>query len=676
MTLTADVTNIVESIESVLDTDLLKLSGGTLTGPLIISDATTSLTAAGDINIAGGVIGGFFELNTGSPFHTAVEGQMAWNDEEGTFDLGLKNSVTYEMGMKLFMPPTKNNSGVQINKGEFVMATGAQGDRITIAKAVTDGSIDPQYMIGIAADDIASGSEEGLIVTNGTIKGIDTNAFPIGTVLYPDNSTAGALTDTQPNAPNIRTSIAIVLRQHASTGRIYVRMTNGSVLGGTDSNVKFDSLAEDDIIVYDNASDIWINKNIGTAISDVGAITLSDSLTMSDPSIGIIMGSGGPKVLSGSGSPEGVVTAEVGSIWMRTDGGVGTTVYYKVTGTGNVGWYSANSTSADVVGPVSSTDNEIVRFDGTTGKNVQGTGGKFVIDDDGNIDSDGGGDFAGDLTITKTTALNFSLSTTNTATATVNAGAGRDAKISIKNNNISAWDLQLNGVSGALEIKRYSSGGSSLGNSISIARSSGITSIYGEISAYEAIYADKEITLTGPSTYGIRLGYSGPAIKSGPGSPESVVTAPVGSIWFQTDSTVGVTHWRKASGTGNTGWVVMSGDTGWRDVSADLTNGWTGTLQIRRINDVVHLRGWSMANAAATNIGYYALPTPGWRPASNTVAGTAYSTTNATIAYNVIGSTSACRMPYTGSWASHVFTTNLSWIPNEAWPTSLPGSAA
>lgn len=44
------------------------------------------------------------------------------------------------------------------------------------------------------------------------------------------------------------------------------------------------------------------------------------------------------KVLKGSGSPESVVTAPVGSIYLRTDGGASTTLYVKESGTGNTGW--------------------------------------------------------------------------------------------------------------------------------------------------------------------------------------------------------------------------------------------------------------------------------------------------------------------------------------------------
>jgi len=46
----------------------------------------------------------------------------------------------------------------------------------------------------------------------------------------------------------------------------------------------------------------------------------------------------GVKWASGSGSPEGAVTGTVGSLYTRTDGGAGTTLYVKETGSGNTGW--------------------------------------------------------------------------------------------------------------------------------------------------------------------------------------------------------------------------------------------------------------------------------------------------------------------------------------------------
>ena len=49
-------------------------------------------------------------------------------------------------------------------------------------------------------------------------------------------------------------------------------------------------------------------------------------------------GNGLAKWTSGAGSPEGSVNAVVGSVYTRTDGGAGTTLYVKEAGSGNVGW--------------------------------------------------------------------------------------------------------------------------------------------------------------------------------------------------------------------------------------------------------------------------------------------------------------------------------------------------
>ena len=53
---------------------------------------------------------------------------------------------------------------------------------------------------------------------------------------------------------------------------------------------------------------------------------------------GFELGTAGPRIMAGSGAPENVVTAPVGSLWLRTNGGAGTTMYLKESGTGNTGW--------------------------------------------------------------------------------------------------------------------------------------------------------------------------------------------------------------------------------------------------------------------------------------------------------------------------------------------------
>lgn len=45
-----------------------------------------------------------------------------------------------------------------------------------------------------------------------------------------------------------------------------------------------------------------------------------------------------PQIRAGAGTPEGAVTAPVGSIFMRSDGGATTSFYVKESGAGNTGW--------------------------------------------------------------------------------------------------------------------------------------------------------------------------------------------------------------------------------------------------------------------------------------------------------------------------------------------------
>jgi hypothetical protein len=52
----------------------------------------------------------------------------------------------------------------------------------------------------------------------------------------------------------------------------------------------------------------------------------------------IRLGAGTTIDTGGAGTPEGSVTAPVGSTYRRTDGGAGTTFYVKESGAGNTGW--------------------------------------------------------------------------------------------------------------------------------------------------------------------------------------------------------------------------------------------------------------------------------------------------------------------------------------------------
>ena len=67
------------------------------------------------------------------------------------------------------------------------------------------------------------------------------------------------------------------------------------------------------------------------SLSVEGSVLSTTSLYPSSPT-------SNSQIISGAGSPEGAVTAIRGSLFMRNDGGAGTSLYVKESGAGNTGW--------------------------------------------------------------------------------------------------------------------------------------------------------------------------------------------------------------------------------------------------------------------------------------------------------------------------------------------------
>jgi len=75
-----------------------------------------------------------------------------------------------------------------------------------------------------------------------------------------------------------------------------------------------------------------------TNLWDAATADYSEVGTTVFPYIGLNASAVGTTYRTGNGSPEGVVTARVGSLYARRDGGQDTAFYYKETGTGAAGW--------------------------------------------------------------------------------------------------------------------------------------------------------------------------------------------------------------------------------------------------------------------------------------------------------------------------------------------------
>lgn len=200
-------------------------------------------------------------------------GTVAW-DGGTTLGIQMTANVLQPVGEAQYFYIKADST---ITKGQLIMFTGAVGASGVIKGAPATGLTDGQYLMGIAAEDIATNGF-GLVTSFGHVRGWNTTGAPVGEtwvdgdILYYNPSIAGGLTKTQPIAPNVKATIAVVVNAApAGSGDVFVRVSTGSVLGGTDSNVQFGTLANGDLIQYDSALQYW--KNVPASTLPVGTAT-------------------------------------------------------------------------------------------------------------------------------------------------------------------------------------------------------------------------------------------------------------------------------------------------------------------------------------------------------------------------------------------------------------------
>lgn len=92
-------------------------------------------------------------------------------------------------------------------------------------------------------------------------------------------------------------------------------------------------------VFIDNLSNFIFLSDRLTPISDATSVLGDNTHRWKNvySSNGMILGTN-IVITTGSGSPQSVVTAPVGSLYLRNDGGANSTLYVKESGTGNTGW--------------------------------------------------------------------------------------------------------------------------------------------------------------------------------------------------------------------------------------------------------------------------------------------------------------------------------------------------
>ncbi len=355
--------------------------------------------------------------------------------------------------------------------------------------------------------------------------------------------------------------------------------------------------------------------------------------------------------LQGTGSPNGVVTAVVGSTYVDTAATGGIIRYTKFTGSGNTGWL------ADPI------DSAVVHTAGTE-------------------------TIAGIKTFTDNVYANGSSANRYFIANASDTGAERTAGVQFQRRGVTRWIVAKG--SGAesgsnagsdFGIYRYDDSGAQLGTPLSIIRSTG----------------ENRIGETTAGTAHLRLDRSAGnvGIITGTGSPEGVVTAPVGSMYTDTAATNGAIRWIKATGSSNTGWRVEYGDTGWRNIVGSIYAGpnlaanfpTVNALYMRRIGMEVKFRFRGDATGGAlvgTNaVAEMAVGLPaGWRSVEYATLGSGKAgqsaslvSTSSLTTLSLVSAEPPISPATTSKWVGLFFSIMADYTTDDAWPTTLIGTA-
>jgi hypothetical protein len=205
---------------------------------------------------------------------TPTTGQMVWDAETGTVDIGLNGATAPVMsvGEDQFYRVI-NQTGSTITKGTLVMAFGTVGASGVIKVKAWDGTQASKTIMGLVKADIPTEDDPtesglGYVLAFGKLKGIQTNggnygqSWADGDIIYAGASSG--LTKTLPAAPNTKTTIAIVINSHATNGTLFVRPSYGSSLA-EDELVQLSGLANADVLSYDSTDGRFENKTLSAA---------------------------------------------------------------------------------------------------------------------------------------------------------------------------------------------------------------------------------------------------------------------------------------------------------------------------------------------------------------------------------------------------------------------------
>jgi hypothetical protein len=232
-------------------------------------------------------------------------GKIWYNSSTGSWNVGMGGgNITQQIGEELFIYG-KASAAITDSPLQIIYHTGTVGASgvVTFAPTIT-GITNANDIIGVATESLAH-NDFGRITTYGLVRGITTNGSAFGETWADDdaiwyNPVTGNPTNIQPVAPYIKVQVGLVVKAGSGgSGSFQVGISKGSTLGGTDSNVLFGTLANNNLIAYDNAAGYW--KNVTSSSLGLGTVTsVSGTGTVSGLTLSGTVTSSGNLTLGGA----------------------------------------------------------------------------------------------------------------------------------------------------------------------------------------------------------------------------------------------------------------------------------------------------------------------------------------------------------------------------------------
>jgi hypothetical protein len=148
---------------------------------------------------------------------------FTWNETDGAVDIAYTNGVTLQVGQEEHFYAKATEA---IANGELVMFAGAQGSHLLIRKAdPTVTGFVPDWIVGVATQSFAA-NEFGYVTSFGKVRGLNTDGFLEGALLWMDPNNPGQLTATQPAPPAHIILVAANVYKHATQGTLFVRLSH------------------------------------------------------------------------------------------------------------------------------------------------------------------------------------------------------------------------------------------------------------------------------------------------------------------------------------------------------------------------------------------------------------------------------------------------------------------